>query len=121
MLEIFPYLIYRFFTAVYQFFYDWYVGGFYAFWRRIYVIFKSWDRFIAFRPTLRHWFQPLYQDYTVLGYILGFIFRTGRIIVGGSGTLVIFGASAVVYFIWAAIPVYFFVKIFYPTFDSPWF
>ncbi|MDP1629748.1 MAG: hypothetical protein Q8L57_03960 [bacterium] len=118
---ILPYLISRLFLGVYQFFYDWYVGGFYAFWRRVYIIFKSWDREIAFRPTLRHWFQPLFQDYTVLGYILGFLFRTGRIIVGGAGALVIFGVSVIIYFIWVLIPAYIFIKIFWPAFDLTWF
>ncbi len=121
MFEVVSYLISRIPVAIYQFFYDWYVRAFYAFWRRVYVIFKSWDRFIAFRPTLRHWFQPLFQDYTTLGYILGFIFRTSRVVIGGAGMLVIFSVSAAIYFIWASIPIYIGFKFFYPSASILWF
>ncbi len=38
------------------------------------------DRTFALQVTARYIFEPLYQDRTILGYILGFIFRSVRIV-----------------------------------------
>lgn len=62
------------------------------------------DRTFAFGITFKYFFHPLYKDYTILGRILGVIFRTGRIILGG----VLYLGLAVVflglYLAWILVP-----------------
>jgi hypothetical protein len=78
----FGYLIYRFFFNVYNFLRHFYVFG------TRYILY-SWistleklDRTFAVKINLRHFFAPLYKDYSIIGRILGIIFRTIRIIIG---------------------------------------
>ena len=72
---------------------------------------RDWDRFFALKITIRHWLQPLYQDRTIIGYILGPIFRTGRIIVATSVYLLVAALATLLYFIWLIIPPYVVYKI----------
>ena len=68
------------------------------------VTLEAADQTFAIRITLRHFFEPLYKDYSIIGRILGVIFRTGRVIVGGVVYLLITIMFAVVYLVWLAIP-----------------
>lgn len=63
------------------------------------------DRRLALRITLRYLFKPLYQDYTILGYILGFVFRSGRILIASILYLIIVLAATAIYLAWAFIPI----------------
>ena len=99
------YLVHRFFYRIYQFLHHWYIGGFMWFVRHTIDLLEALDRFFAFRVTLRYWFKPLYQDYTVIGYLLGFIFRTGRLMFGGILYLLILFIAVLLYVIWAATPI----------------
>lgn len=69
-------------------------------------IFERLDRSLALRVTLHHIFEPLYQDRSVIGYVLGFIFRIIRVIVA----FLVYGVIAIIfiaaYIIWAAYPLY---------------
>ncbi|MCL4405483.1 MAG: hypothetical protein M1361_00355 [Patescibacteria group bacterium] len=98
------YVATRFLNRIVQFIRDWYVGGFNALVHRALLIFGRLDRFLALRVTLHHMFEPLYQDRSVLGRILGLIFRSVRVVVA----LLIYGVIALVflaiYVAWAAIP-----------------
>lgn len=100
------YLIQRFFYRIYKFFYDWYVGGFLAIGGAAVVVFEGLDQTVAFEITLRHLFEPLYQDRTILGYILGFIFRFFRVLVGGVLYASLFLLTLAIYLAWAVIPIY---------------
>ncbi len=107
------YLVERFFYRIFQFIYHWYVGGFFWFVRSALNFLEALDRFFALKITLRYLFRPLYQDYTLIGYILGFIFRSGRLIGGGLVYLAVLIVAAGLYAIWAALPVYILYKGFY--------
>lgn len=100
------YLANRFFYRVYEFLRHWYVGSFWAIARRTLAILERLDRTFALRVTVRYFLKPLYQDYSILGYILGFFFRTGRLLAGGIVYLVIIAAAAAVYLFWAGLPLY---------------
>lgn len=67
-------------------------------------VFESADRTLALKITFRYFFQPLYKDYSVVGRILGVIFRTIRIVIG----LVIYVFLAIlflaVYLVWIFFP-----------------
>ena len=85
---------------------NWYAGGLLAVWHHTVNILESLDQYWAFRITLKNLFQPLYQDQTILGRILGFIFRSFRLLISGILYVIIILLSFTVYVCWAAIPVY---------------
>jgi hypothetical protein len=98
------YLIQRFFYRIGDFFHHWYIDGSRAIGNQFMVTLAATDQSFAVKITLRHFFEPLYKDYSIIGRILGVIFRTGRIILGGVVYLLIFAAFATAYIIWLAIP-----------------
>ena len=69
------------------------------------------DQSIAFKVTLRNLFQPMYQERNIIGYVLGFIFRSLRLIFG----MIIYGSvivvAALIFLVWAGIPPYILLKI----------
>lgn len=62
------------------------------------------DRSFAIAITVRHFFEPLYKDYSIVGRMLGVIFRSARIVIGGAVYLLLTIGFAVVYLLWLAIP-----------------
>lgn len=98
------YLIYRFFYRIGGFFRHWYLDSSYKFGHFFVFLLEKFDKVIAIRVTLRHFFEPLYGDYTIVGRILGIFFRSGRILVG----LLIYIFLSIIYFafylIWLSIP-----------------
>jgi hypothetical protein len=98
------YSAYRFFYQAFNFLKHWYIDSFYGVIARLRAVFHRLDRTIALGITLRHIFEPLYQDYTFIGYILGFIFRSTRALFG----IFVYGLIAVIaiggFGIWCAIP-----------------
>jgi hypothetical protein len=66
---------------------------------------------LAFKITLKHLFEPLYQDRSFIGYVLGFIFRSGRLIAGALFYFILLAFAAAVYLIWLAVPVFIIFKI----------
>jgi hypothetical protein len=110
---IFLYLFNRFTFRLKEFLRHWYINSFFVYSQFIVFQLEKLDRFFAFKITWRHLFQPLYQDRTILGYILGFIFRLQRLFVGGLFYLVIIGVAAGLYLVWLAFPIYIIYKIIY--------
>lgn len=98
------YLIQRFFYRLIDFFHHWYVDGSRNAFHYFLSILEAVDRSMAIKITLRHFFEPLYSDYTIVGRILGIIFRSGRILIGGLvyGLLVVLFLA--VYLVWLFIP-----------------
>ena|SRR3989344_3180506 len=111
MVEAIAYSIQRLFFRVYEFFVHWYGHGFIKAVDRTLSVFHMLDRTLALRVTLKHFWQPLYQDYTTLGYILGFVFRTIRVVIG----VAVYGCVAVLalslYILWAAVPAYLIYRV----------
>ena len=98
------YLIQRFFYRIFEFFHHWYIDGSRTIGRSFMGTLTAADQSLALKITLRHFFEPLYKDYSIIGRILGVIFRTGRIAIGAVVYLFITGFFLVVYFVWIAIP-----------------
>lgn len=98
------YVATRFLNRVVQFIHDWYIGGFNTLAHRAITIFGRLDRFLALRVTLHHMFEPLYQDRSVAGRVLGLCFRSVRVVIA----LLIYGVIAAIflaiYILWAAVP-----------------
>jgi len=104
------YLLQRFLYRIFMFFYNWYVSSFGRFADFFLGVFQSLDVTFALKVNIQHWFDPLYQQRNIVGYFLGFIFRTIRIFSGTIIYLLIFLFSVALYLAWAAIP---FVIIWY--------
>ncbi len=76
------YLIHRVLYRIGDFFHHWYVDGSRNFAHAFISLLENLDRAFAVKINFRFLFQPLYKDYTVVGRILGPIFRSGRILIG---------------------------------------
>ena len=100
----FVYLAYRFTYQIISFFRHWYVDGALALVRVFLESLESMDRSFAVAITVRHFWAPLYGDYSIVGRILGGVFRSFRIFIGGIvyvGWTIFFAA---VMLFWFAIP-----------------
>lgn len=115
----FSYLTHRLWYRVRIFFHHWYVDGSYFFGRLWMTIFLSLERTFALRITLTHFFEPLYQDYSIVGQIIGPIFRLGRVVTAGLlySILGIFFLS--LYLFWLAIPVVLLLQAFIAFLSRP--
>lgn len=69
------------------------------------------DQSIAFKVTWRNLFQPMYQERNITGYVLGFIFRAIRLVIGGTIYGVVILVAVAVFLAWAGIPTYIVLKI----------
>ena len=98
------YLIQRFLYRIGDFFHHWYVDGSRAFGNQFMLTLTALDQTFAIAITARHFFEPLYKDYSVIGRILGVIFRTGRILIGSIVYLVVAILFIAVYLLWISIP-----------------
>lgn len=111
MLTVAIYLASRFTQCVFEFLEHWYWGSFRVAGDKFIDLLKRWDRFFALRITLRHWREPLYQDRTFIGYILGPIFRTGRIAIALAVYLTAAALAGLLYLFWLLIPLYIVYRI----------
>lgn len=98
------YLVERLLYRIVEFLRHWYVRSARIYSNFILTKFERLDRRLALVVTLKNLFQPLYKDYTIIGYIIGFIFRSIRLIVASVVYLVFFSIAAVIYLIWLVIP-----------------
>ncbi len=98
------YLARRVLFRIWSFFDHWYVHGSLSIGHYFLNILEKIDQSLAIRVTFRHFFEPLYKDYSVIGRILGVIFRSGRILIGlvVYGVLIILGI--LVYLVWMSLP-----------------
>lgn len=99
------YLAGRFAYRIGDFLRHWYVDGFRRFSHATVSVLEVLDRRFALLVTLRHFFVPLYQDYTLIGYIMGIFFRFWRVCIALIMYAVIIVVGAAAYAMWALIPV----------------
>ncbi len=107
---IFERLLFRF----WEFIRRWYAGAAMWFWRKTLERLQSLDRRIALKVTVIYFFRPLFGDESVIGRLLGFFFRTLRIVFASALYLVILAAAAFAYLLWALFPVFVISKIVLP-------
>lgn len=98
------YLGNRFLFRLGDFFHHWYAHASRRFGYAFTVILEHLDRTFAVKITLKHFFHPLYKDYSAIGRILGIIFRSGRIIIGVAVYIFWAAVFAAVYVVWLLIP-----------------
>ncbi len=105
------YLLQRFGDGVYGFARHWYADGFREAANITLGLLSSLDRIFAVKINISLLFTPLYQDRSFIGYVLGFLFRFFRVILGGAVYFAIAIAAAGVYAVWAAVPAFLLYKI----------
>ncbi len=113
MVQAVIYLIQRFFYRIWEFLTHWYVGGYFAIGGKFLNILEYLDQTLALRITLRYFFQPLYRDYSFIGYLIGIPVRAVRTFIGLIAYGAVIAAGVAVYLAWAAVPLYFLKIAFY--------
>lgn len=112
------YILSRLFFRAKDFFHHWYVDASRLFFHRFISYLENLDRTLAFRMTLKHLFEPLYKDYTIMGRILGPIFRFGRVLVGFVAYVFVGAIFLIFYLVWLLLPVALLAAIFNPEIFS---
>ena len=98
------YLASRAFYRIGDFFHHWYIDGSRRFIHSYISKLEDLDKGFAFRVTIKHFFEPLYKDYSIVGRILGIIFRIGRIAIGGCTYFFFSIIFVAAYLTWLLIP-----------------
>lgn len=99
------YIFGRLFFRIKDFFHHWYVDASRYFFHRFISFLENLDQTLAFQMTLRHMFEPLYKDYSIMGRILGPIFRFGRVLVGFVVYAIVGVLFLTFYLAWLLLPV----------------
>lgn len=105
------YIFSRLSFRILEFFRNWYWGGLIRFSEVFYALLRKLDREFAVAITAKNWFKPLYGDFTVLGYALGFIFRTLRVLFGSIFYIFIAIIFLTLFLAWAILPILVIYKI----------
>lgn len=81
-MDLLRYLALAFWQKIQGFLEHWYKDSFFFLSEKLHILLKKLDKVFALRTSAQYIFQPMYQDRSIIGYILGFIFRAIRIVVG---------------------------------------
>jgi hypothetical protein len=108
----FVYVVGRFFYRIADFLRHWYIKSAYMYYDFVVNRLRKMDYVLAWRITAKNLFEPLYGDYSFIGHIMGFIFRSTRLLMASLIYIVVFMCAIVAYLVWLAIPIYLFVNIF---------
>ena len=99
------YLPRRAVERLWDFFHHWYIDGSRYLLHSFFSLLESLDQTFAVRVTLEHFFEPLYKDYSIVGRILGPIFRSVRVTIGSVVYLFLAAIFFCTYLVWLAIPI----------------
>lgn len=110
-MSAFIYLITRFFSRIRMFLKHWYFDSYKKTFHLLVNFLEYLDKFFAIEINFRHIFEPLYRDRSVMGYVIGFLFRTIRIILALIIYLAVVFVAIFLYLIWLAIPPFAIYKI----------
>jgi len=105
-MNLFLYLLDSFLFRIYEFFKHWYYNSFRIYAHFIVSLLETFDRTIALRVTFTNLFEPLYQERNIIGYLLGFIFRSLRLLLGTILYVIVIVIAVTLYLAWLAIPLY---------------
>jgi len=100
------FLLYRLLDTVRAFVAHWYFDGFLFTLHHIIEMITRLDRVFAVHITIRHLFEPLYQDYSFIGRVLGFVFRSMRSVLGIMLYSVLIIVALALFMVWASIPMF---------------
>lgn len=103
-MALLSYLFYLFVDRIREFLTHWYLGGLKAIAHFTFGLLEGLDRNLALKVSLRHFGEPLYQDRSVIGWFLGIIFRSFRIVIALILYGIILGIALACYLAWAGLP-----------------
>jgi len=106
------YLVQRFIYRIVEFLRHWYVKSVKIYSNFVLNILSRIDYYLAWKITLKYLFQPLYKDYSLIGYILGFIFRLGRLTIASVVYGILFFIAVGLYLLWFIVPIYLIYLVF---------
>lgn len=94
----------------------WLIDGPRRYWKKVFGLILGFEDTWATFITLRYFFRPLYQDYTIIGRIIGPFFRLFRIIIGIMAHLFLLTVSFFIFLglclvFWGA-PLFFLINLF---------
>jgi hypothetical protein len=99
------YLGSRLLFRIEDFFHHWYIDGSRRVAESLFDTLRGLDRIFAVRITLAYLGTPLYGDPSLVGRILGILFRSGRIVIGGVTYGVVFGFYLAGYVLYLTLPI----------------
>lgn len=105
------YLAHQAIYRLQQFFVHWYGHGYFIIGGLTINALERLDRIFALKITWRYFGQPLFKDYTYMGYFLGFIFRSARILISVIVYALVVAVFAAIYILWSLIPPLLILKI----------
>ncbi|HPW34588.1 MAG TPA: hypothetical protein PK367_02405 [Candidatus Paceibacterota bacterium] len=108
---LFLHIIKNLFFHIFLFFKHWYWNSGQLIYGWTLQTIRNMERRLALRINMRFMFQPLYQEYNIYGYILGFMFRAFRIITGGISYILIIIFASITYLVWVLIPIFIVYRI----------
>ena len=100
------YLVNRLFYRITDFLRRWYIKSFFVYAHIMVSALGRLDETFALKITARHLFEPLYQDKSIIGYVLGFVFRSIRILVAFFIYAILVVFFTLVYVAWLAVPIF---------------
>jgi hypothetical protein len=111
------YIVSRAFYRIGDFFKHWYIDSARVIAHKTLIVLESLDQSLALRVTIEHFFDPLYQDHSIIGHLLGFVFRSGRILLAVFIYAFVAAIALLSYAAWAGILTYtlYRIIIFFPT------
>ena len=110
------FLAQRFVLRCLAFIRHWYKDGSCRFLESWSSVAGSLEQLIAVRITLKNFFKPLYQDYSIIGRIIGPVFRLIRVLFGLLVHAIVIILFFAVYLVWLCIPVGLVAYILYELF-----
>lgn len=101
---------------VIRFLFFWFVEGPKAYWKRASSLLFAFEDVWAVGITAKNLFTPLYQDYSIMGRVIGPLFRLGRVFIGIGVLAGVFAIEAVIFLLcclifWGA-PLFFLINLF---------
>lgn len=107
------YIVERAFFRFADFFHHWYIDASKVFIHVYFFQLEQMDQTFAVKTTLRHFFEPLYGDYSYIGRILGFVFRPLRVLLGGIFYFFWTMLWFLIYISWLALPMGLLLYVYY--------
>ncbi len=111
---MFVYLLKLFWFRICMFFMHWYRDGMLYAYGMLLRSFRWIDRKFGMRVNIRFFFQPLYQERNLTGYVLGFLFRTFRLACGAVIAIACAAGIGAASIAWVLVPVFIIGKIAMP-------
>lgn len=99
------YILKRGLFRIKEFLHHYYIDGTRFLFYKFINFLERVDQSVAFRITLKNFFVPLYRDYTIIGRVMGIIFRSIRILAGSFIYLFLGSIFLLVVLTWLLIPI----------------